>query len=197
MPVQIASIVEGHGECESVPILIRRIAQAVDPGLAVLLPKPIRKPRSTLLRPTELEKAVEFASMCMGGAGGVLVILDSDDDCPAELAPYLLQRVRRARNDLPSAVVLANKEFESWFLASASSLRGLRGLSQNLEAPAQPESGRGAKEWLAQRVTSGSYSPTVDQASFDGSVRFGGCQTCTVVRQVLQRNRATAGSPPR
>jgi hypothetical protein len=165
MPIQIACIVEGHGECESVPILIRRIAQDLDPGLAVLLPRPIRKPKSALLRPRELERAVEFASMRAGGEGGILVILDSDDDCPAQLAPNLLDRVPRARGDLPCAVVLANKEFESWFLASAHSLRGHRGLPQNLDSPAQPETIRGAKEWLAQRAANGSYSPAVDQAS--------------------------------
>ena len=30
--VRIAAIVEGHGECEAVPILIRRIAETIDPG---------------------------------------------------------------------------------------------------------------------------------------------------------------------
>ena len=97
--------------------------------------------------------------------GGIPVILDSDDDCPAQLAPDLLARMRAARGDLPSAVVLPNKEFESWFLAAAQSLRGYRGFPEDLEAPAQPEAIRGAKEWLNQRATPGAYSANVDQAS--------------------------------
>ena len=103
--------------------------------------------------------------MSVGSNGGILVILDSDDDCPAELAPNLLARVRSARGDLPSAVVLPNKEFESWFLAAASSLRGHRGFPDDLESPTQPETIRGAKEWLAQRVPTRAYSSNVDQAS--------------------------------
>jgi hypothetical protein len=157
--------VEGHGECESVPILIRRIAGCLDPGLAVHVPHPIRVPKSKLLKSGELERAVELAAMRVEADGGILVILDSDDDCPAQLAPDLLARTRTARWDLPSAVVLANKEFESWFLAAAQSLQGHRGLPEDLEPPAQPEAIRGAKEWLSQRVGTGAYSANVDQAS--------------------------------
>jgi len=56
-------------------------------------------------------------------------------------------------------------EFESWFLASARSLRGRRGLPQDLEPPDQPEEIRGAKEWLSNHIPGGAYAPTVDQAS--------------------------------
>jgi hypothetical protein len=165
MAVRIACIVEGYGECSAVPILIRRIASRFDAGLAVHIPHPIRIPKSKLLKPGELEKAVEFASMHAGADGGILVVLDSDDDCPAHLAPNLLARTRAARGDLPSAVVLANREFESWFLAAARSLRGYRGFPEDLDPPPQPEAIRGAKEWLNQRATTGAYSANVDQAS--------------------------------
>ena len=91
--------------------------------------------------------------------------MDSDDDCPALLGPDLLSKASAARSDVPAAVVLPNREFESWFLAAAESLRGLRGLAADLESPTQPEAVRGAKEWLNQRVSSGSYSSSVDQPS--------------------------------
>lgn len=165
MGVRIGCIVEGHGECESVPILIRRIACQLDPGLAVQIPHPVRVTKSKLLKPGELERAVDLAAMSVEGNGGILVILDSDDDCPAELAPALLARTQSARSDLPSAVVLPNKEFESWFLAAAQSLRGRRGFPEDLESPAQPEAIRGAKEWLSNRARAGVYSSNVDQAS--------------------------------
>jgi hypothetical protein len=116
------------------------------------------------LKPGELERAVKLAAVRAEAGGGILVILDSDDDCPAKLAPDLVTRTRTARGDLPSAVVLPNKEFESWFLAAAQSLRGYRGFPETLESPAEPEAIRGAKEWLSQRATTGVYSPNVDQA---------------------------------
>jgi hypothetical protein len=165
MQPRIVCIVEGHGECASVPILIRRIAGRFDPGLAVDVPQPIRIPKSKLLKPGELERAVEFAAIRAEAGGGILVILDSDDDCPAQLAPNLLARTLAARGDRPSAVVLANNEFESWFLAAAESLRGHKRFPEDLEPPAQPEAIRGAKEWLTQRVKMSTYSPNVDQAS--------------------------------
>ncbi|HVN04133.1 MAG TPA: hypothetical protein VMT86_06930 [Bryobacteraceae bacterium] len=158
-------MVEGHGECESVPILIRSIAHRFDPSLAVQVPHPVRVPKSRLLKPGELERAVVLAAGLAGRDGGILVVLDSDDDCPAELAPKLLARTRAARGDLPSAVVLANKQFESWFLAAANSLRGHGHLPADLEPPAEPESIRGAKEWLEQRAYDRSYSANVDQPS--------------------------------
>lgn len=172
MAVRIGCIVEGHGECESVPILIRRIARRLDPGLAVAIPHPVRVPKSRLLRPGELERAVDLAAMSVHGNGGILVILDSDDDCPAELAPALLARAQSARSDLPSAVVLPNKEFESWFLAAARSLRGQRGFPEDLEPPTEPEAIRGAKEWLGQRVRAGAYSSNVDQPSLTQVFNF-------------------------
>lgn len=172
MAVRIGCIVEGHGECESVPILIRRIAHQLDPKLTVEIRHPVRVPKSRLLRPGELERAVELAAMSVEGDGGILVILDSDDDCPAELAPALLARAKAARSDLASAVVLPNKEFESWFLAAAQSLRGQRGFPEDLEPPTEPEAIRGAKEWLGKRVRAGAYSSNVDQAALTHVFNF-------------------------
>ena len=98
----------------------------------------------------------------MAGEGAaVLVLIDADDDCPAKLGPSLLRRLRGRLPDRPSAVVLAKREFEAWFLAAARSLRGCRGLAQDLGPPAHPEEIRGAKEWLARRM--GRYRPTLDQ----------------------------------
>lgn len=124
MPLRIGCVVEGYAEVESVPVLIHRVAQDWNPGIVVVVPHPVRITKSKLLKSGELERAAALAALNAGHTGGVLVILDSDDDCPAHLGPELLTRVRIARADLPCAVVLAKREFESWFLASAESLRG-------------------------------------------------------------------------
>jgi hypothetical protein len=99
----------------------------------------------------------------VGPGGRVLVLLDADDDCPANLARFLLERAR-GHTDLDVSVVLAKREFEAWFLAAAESLRGRRGLSHDLSAPGHPEDVRGAKEWLSHRRTDGhAYSAPIDQ----------------------------------
>lgn len=153
-------IVEGHGEIESVPLLIRRI---LEPSFSNVL-VPVRRPRSSLVRPGELERAVELAARRSTGA--ILVLIDADDDCPATLGPDLTLRAQQARSDRLVSVVLANREFESWLIAGVNALRGSYGLPTDLETPPNVEMIRGAKEWLTDHMEgSRAYSETVDQVS--------------------------------
>ena len=171
MRIRIGCIVEGHGEVEAVPVVVRRIAERESPLSAIQMSSPIRISKDRLVKSGELERTVELAARLAGEAGGVLVVLDSDDDCPAEQGPALLARAVDARSDRPIAVVLAKREFEGWLLSAAESLRGKRGLSDDLQPPADPEAIRGAKEWLTGRMTAGrTYSPTLDQPAL--SARF-------------------------
>ena len=163
MTVRIGCIVEGHGEVEAVPILIRRVAERLYPELGIHIPHPIRVSRSKVVKKNELERVVELAARNIKGQGAIFIILDSDDDCPAQLGPVLLCRARQARGDLPIAVVLAKHEFESWFLAAAESLRNYKGLKNDLESPNDPEGIRDAKGWLKQRRDSHKYRETLDQ----------------------------------
>lgn len=59
MIIRIGCIVEGHGDVEAVPILVRRLARELDPDLAVETPRPIRVPKDRLLKTGELERHVE------------------------------------------------------------------------------------------------------------------------------------------
>jgi len=171
MILPIACIVEGHGEVPSVPILIRRIAAAHDVRWELKIPAPIRIAKSRLLKADELERAVELAARSTGRKGGILVLLDSDDDCPASEAPQLVGRIQQSHRDLLYAVVMAKCEFESWFLAGAESLRGHQGFPNHLTGPPDPESIRGAKEWLSrQRPGDWAYRETLDQPSLSAVV---------------------------
>ncbi|MFD0884698.1 DUF4276 family protein [Streptosporangium algeriense] len=127
---------------------------------------PRRVPRSRLVARGGVENAVLQASYQLTGAGGILLLIDSDDDCPATLGPELLRRACEARGDREISVVLACREFEAWFLAAAESLSGHRGLADPLLPPPDPEGIRGAKEWLSARKSDGTrYRETVDQAA--------------------------------
>lgn len=162
--LRIASIVEGHGECEAVPILVRRIAQALDPSLVPVVHPVIRVPASRLVKQGEIERAIELAARKNAGQGGIFVLLDCDDGCPAQDGPALLQRALKARSGIPVSVVFAKREFEAWFLAAAESLRGQRGLPADLIGPPDPEAIRGAKEWLQDRMPRGQgYAESSDQ----------------------------------
>lgn len=93
-----------------------------------------------------------------------MVDCDWDGGCPAREGPALAQRARHARSDMQISVVLAKKEYEAWFIAAAESLRGQCGLSQELVADPNPESIRGAKEWLSKHMPQNRrYAETIDQ----------------------------------
>lgn len=166
MSGKIACIVEGKGEVAAVPVLIRAIAADLYPELAVEIPRPILVHRYQVVKEGELEREVELAAERIGGDGVIFILLDADDDCPAELGPVLLNRASQVRSDLPIAVVLAKHEFEAWFLASAESLRGKRGLKNDLRSPSNPEEIRDAKGWLSQQMDNRIYRGTRDQPAF-------------------------------
>jgi hypothetical protein len=165
MTRRVTCIVEGHGEVESLPILVRRIhADAQTPWAPDIRRNDvIRVPRSRLLRPEEFERTVELAARRAGADGAVLVLLDADDDLPCVLAPELLRRAHTVRATLSIAVVLAKREYEAWFLAAARSLGGHIGLPTDLDIPADPEAIRDAKGWLRGRTGPRGYRPPVDQ----------------------------------
>lgn len=162
---RIVPIVEGDGEVEAVPVLIRRIALDVSPLAPLDVLRPIRVRRQRFVKPGEVERYVNLAAILGAADGRILVLLDANGDCPAELGPDVLRRARTARSDRRIEVVVANREYESWFIATIDSLQGTRGISADTEIPQNPESIRGAKEWLRNRM-SGPYSPTADQTTF-------------------------------
>jgi hypothetical protein len=161
---RIVAIVEGHGEVQAVPILVRRIAETTHPGHVPELVKPIRVGRNRFLRGDELERTIELAARQAGPDGCILVLLDADTACPRELAEQIRDRAAAARPDRTIRVVLAKMEYEAWFLAAAESIAGQRGIRADTTAPDDPESIRDAKGWLSDRMPRGqSYSETLDQ----------------------------------
>ncbi len=169
MQVEIGCIVEGYGEEQAVPILIRRIAERLDLQLYVRIPQPLRTSRSKLVKPGELERAVQLTALKVQGRCGILTLIDADDDDPDILKASLLQRAVAARKDLPHVAAIAKYEFEAWFLASAASLRGKHGLPDDIECHPTPENVRGAKEWLNKRMAGRKYEEVVDQPAFTAS----------------------------
>lgn len=163
----IVSVVEGEGELTALPVLLRRLLYREE-----IWDADVRRPflvgRGRLVRQSGLEAAIEVVArgLPMPCHGGVLVVIDADDDCPATLGPDLLRRAESVRPGLRVSVVLANREFESWFLAAAPSLGGRAGLPDGLEVPEDSETRRDCKGWLShQRSDQGKYRPRADQAT--------------------------------
>ena len=164
----VATLVEGDGEVAALPVLLRRIAAWLTPSATTpRILTPIRVPRDRLLqRPAELSRHLQLAAAKCGSDGWILILLDADDDCPATLGASLRQQAQALVPHRPVAVVLANREFEAWFIAAASSLEGCRGFSLGQQAAPEAEVPRDAKGWVKQRMRSRSYGPTTDQPAF-------------------------------
>ncbi len=166
MPYRIVPIVEGQGEERAVRILLNRVMEALHWPAALEVARPIRQKKGSLLKAGGIEAAVGLAAIAMGPIGTILILLDSDGDCPRDLAPALAARAKNARNDKRISVVLAHQEYEAWFLASASSLRNVHRLSVDITDHENPESVQGCKEWLERWLPPASrYSEAADQAA--------------------------------
>lgn len=161
--MKLAVIVEGEGDVAAFPVLLRRVAQALGRHDVQVLVPPVRVSRSMMAREAELRRYVELLARKLGPEDAILVVLDADDDCPAQLGPLLASWAHAQRPDRRTVVVVIPREFEAWFLASARSLGGKRGLPADLQPPDRdPEQVRDAKGWLARQMPR-RYHETVDQ----------------------------------
>jgi hypothetical protein len=165
----IVPIVEGDGEKQAVPALLRRILHEhfeiydveVSPGWKVN--------RNKMVRPGNLENAIQAITKKRTSLGAILVLLDADDDCPALSAPSILRRVTKT-TEKPAAVVFSKREFEAWFLGGIPDFR---------EALSNPEEIRGAKEALRNLMPGKTYRPTDDQTRLVSRIDLQFCcQSC-------------------
>ena len=105
-----------------------------------------------LNRDEEFKRYLLLAAAKCGNNGWILVLLNADDDCPATLGPKILQRAKEIVLHRRVSVVLANREYEAWFLAAAESLDGHRGFAFDNPQNFEPEVPRNAKGWLGERM---------------------------------------------
>lgn len=168
--MKIACIVEGYGEVKAVPILLKRLHQWKTPDLAYpIIEEPIRIKRDRFInKKEEFNKYLKLAALKCGHDGWILILLDADDDCPKELGIKILDSVEECIPHCSTSIVLANREYEAWFIASAGSLNGQHGfmLNANEIENIEAESPRDAKGWVKRHIATNLYSETIDQLEF-------------------------------
>lgn len=165
---RLICIVEGDGEVEALPVLLRRMLVASE-RFDIEIPRPLRTRRDRFLRrDEEMKKMLGYAALQARAGGCILVLLDADNDCIAELVARHKTQIDTLAAGVACSLIVAKSEFESWFIAAAESLRGYRNLPEDLQCPADPEAIRDAKGWLRQRMTQpgAAYSETIDQPAF-------------------------------
>jgi hypothetical protein len=209
--LRIAVIVEGDGEVQAIRPLLTRIWTELLGGDYLEIPSPPgRVSRSKLIpynkpiNKSELQRAVALAAAKLRGGQPsdpvmILILLDSDLMPPCELAPQLLAAAREKLSNIDIACVLAHKEYETWFVAAADSLRDYLDFDV---APSEPEKAKSGKKWIEDRFHGAKYSETVDQPSMSVRMDLSLCRKhspsfdklCRELEKKLKKNHANAPS---
>jgi hypothetical protein len=180
----IVPIVEGYSEVQSVSVLLRRLVRS-SRSPSIKIDRPIRIGRYKIVREGELERAIALARL--RACDAIFLLIDADDDCPAELGPALLERAQAVDQRLSYAVVLAKREFEAWLAGGLESLRGIRGIQSNALSPEEPENVRDAKKLLTQQMSGRTYVEVDDQPALTERFDFEAArQRCPSLDKLLR-----------
>ncbi len=174
--MKLYPIVEGHGEVTAAPVLLRRLLWDHAQCYGVNIGSPIRRTQSQFRREADVHAAVRLA-LLQPECAAILLLFDGEDDCPVELAMEVRGWAQQAAGAVPCDVVIAYREYETWFLAAVESLRGQCSIGLEASAPAIPESKRNAKGALEAFMPRGSsYAETIHQeklsAIFDMALAY-------------------------
>ncbi len=191
MSATIACVVEGHGDVAAVPVLLRRLAEEEE-RYDIMFPRPVRCPKTKFIRGVdieyeELERAIAFATKKLPSAdeGAVLILIDADEACPADVGPRILGVAQKIRPDVQFGVVLAKQEFEAWFAASIESLKAQGRFPEDAQSHPSPEDLSDAKGYLRTQLGPGGfYSETVDQPSFAALFDLTEAESCRSFRKL-------------
>lgn len=201
---KIVPIVEGPGDIEAVPVLIRRILYDLYNAYDWQIAHPLKANNITSFR----QRVNSFLGYAHGvpDCGAILVLLDLDDGCPKEVALSLAQEIRKVYYfSYPVGVVLAHSEYEAWFLASLDSIAGNCDLPMGLTYLEQPENRRGAKEWLTEQMPPGiGYKETYHQVRMTQYIDLNLAQSrsrsfqhlCHVISQLITTNSTNGNVTP-
>jgi hypothetical protein len=181
MTERILCVVEGDGERTAVPVLLNRMLTRLRRHLRVSVDSEStlcarNGDRITAPYDQKRQLGIEFfvARAVREKPAAVLVIVDAEDRCVQRearydppLGPELLERARRVAGGIPVGVVVANRMFESWFLADFHSLRARGHFPPTATFPRwrTPEANGGCKGWMTD-LLGRKYSETRDQQAF-------------------------------
>lgn len=114
-------IVEGQGDANSLPLLLRRWLDQRTEYRDILGKPAVCNGRDRAIAANGLERYVAAVS-ARPGCRAVLVVLDTEGDPACNLGPELLARAQTITR-MPVAITLADRGWEDWLYASIETLR--------------------------------------------------------------------------
>jgi len=165
-------IVEGYGDIQAVPILLRRILEHHN-----IFDVKVLSPHKRGDLPKIKANFDNYFKMEIKENAAILLLIDFDCAscvCVADEAVQLYQKAHAIRAEWPFKVAFMVKEFETLFLAEANASRSvLKQIPKNKAFPDAPESIRDAKGWLSKAMPSGyAYKETVHQVKLAAAVNL-------------------------
>jgi hypothetical protein len=163
----VSCIVEGHGEIEALPVLLRRIAAWKTPDLNVEIKRPARLSRGKILKlDLDFERHLRLAAATSGPRGWILILFDSDEECPKNLSALVHKKATELLPHRRISVVVAHSEYEAWFIAGRASL-DIETADGDL---IDPENIRDAKGWISSHMRERQYNEILFQPRFSAKM---------------------------
>lgn len=168
MTARILPIVEGDGELNAVPLLLRNILYSNSIfGTEIMRAQKrgdigkVRKNFERFLEAAQIEGAA------------IIWTFDCDDDCAKDVHAEFTERAKGVYCPNPIRFCFFVREYEALFLACIETLRGALPIGENIQDWRDPETIRNAKGTISGLMPKGiSYSPTIDQARLTALLDF-------------------------
>lgn len=171
---RIVPIIEGDGEVQAVPKLLSRLLKHKGLSGSWYIGNTIRVGSISKLK-KDLRRFLELATL-ERDCGAIVILLDLDDGCPRTESIALATEITKLNLPQPVAIILAHREYETWFLASIDTIAGNHDLLANLTYHGDVERRRGAKEWLSSHMNQvpkpRRYRETFHQLEFTKLIDF-------------------------
>ncbi len=204
--LRVVPIVEGHGEYAAIAKLLKRVWKVLLDGDYLEVLETIRHPAGSLKKQEGLQKAVSLGARKLKnlkpqpGVGSlVLVLIDSDDDCPVKKCPEMNAWANEVARGIDVSCLMAVFEFETWFVATAESLAEFLDVKN---VPADPEATRSKKGWIEKyfrrEEKRRSYSPSIDMPKMTDAMDLAKCheksRSFRKLCRELEKRRTAASS---
>jgi hypothetical protein len=195
-------IVEGHGEGEGIRTLLQRIWYELLQQVDYIEVIPWRAPQGRLRQQEGLRSVVDAAATQLHYTDQadlrrlLLILIDTEGACARTVGAELLHWASEFRSDTDIACVMPNPMFETWFAASAASLRGRNGLPADLAKPDDPEKVGLGKGWVKRHLPR-KYVEPVDQPRFVGHMSLTECRDSSrSFRKLVKELERRLPAPP-
>ncbi|MBB4504592.1 DUF4276 family protein [Rhizobium leguminosarum] len=174
-------IVEGQGDERAIPVLIRNLLNNRFEHYEVEVLHPYRMPKGKMKQASEwppvstlVFNRLSERVVAPADKGLVLVMCDSDDDCPVELKATIQQNVAVSPDKIELHFVAPLREYETWLLSAVQSFAGHQDCVDPIPNVGDLDQIRDAKGYFERHILKPKrfYSETVDQAKFSSILDF-------------------------